>query len=116
MQKAEQQPEQQVESTPTAPARTAAGYVKTLLIVALVVVNTALGLSLISGLAPDNSANAAASAQAARPSEYLMIPSRPVGLNQDVVYILDTENGWLSTAGYDQSTKTIRFTSPIGLD
>ena len=88
---------------------------KTLALAALVVVNAALGLSLLGGFTPDNTAEAAA-AQVGRPSEYLMIPGRPIGLNQDVVYIVDTTNGLLSAAGYNQTNGVIEFTPALNLN
>lgn len=108
---------QHVEPQPTAPCpgTRSKGIAKTLALVALVILNAILGASLIAGLLPDNTAQAA-NAQAGRPSEYLMIPGRPVGLNQDVLYIIDTENGWLSVAGFNQSNKSITFGTRINLN
>lgn len=106
---------QEVEPKPTAsrPGPRTAGLARTLALVALVILNAALGVSLIAGLLPDNSANAA---QVARPSEYLLIPGRPIGVNQDVLYIIDTENGWLSAAGYNQTNNSIDFITRTNLN
>ena len=69
------------------------------LLAALAVLNAALLASLLGRFVPDNAAGAAA-AQAA-PSEYIMMPSRPLGLNQDILYVLDTRNGNMTVIGYN---------------
>lgn len=109
---------QQAESNPTAsrPTSRTAGFARTLALMALAIVNTVLGVSLVSGLLPDNTAHAVNAAQVGRPSEYLIIPSRPIGMTQDVLYIIDTENGWLSVAGFNQTNKSISFTTRINLN
>ena len=102
-------------SNPTSPTSSGrrAGGVKTLALVGLIVLNLALGLSLLGQFARPNTAEAAT--QVGRPSEYLMIPVRPVGLTQDVVAVLDTETGNLSVIGFDQGQGEIVFQPPLRL-
>lgn len=86
--------------------------IKSAVIAAMVVVNAALGLSLVSSLTEGNTAEAA---QVGRPSEYLMIPAQITNLNSDIVYIIDTQTGNLTAAAMDQTSKTIQFIAPVPL-
>jgi hypothetical protein len=89
------------------------GSFKTVVLIALAVLNAAMGLSLVARLVAPNTA--VAKVQAGRVSEYAMIPSRPLGVNQDVLYILDTESAQLLVAGYDQTGNRIDFIGPLPL-
>ena len=105
--------------TPPQPAnvrRRRGEVTRSCLLAGLAVLNLALLAPLFGRLLPDNTAGAAASAQA-RPSEYLMIPSRPVGLNQDVLYVLDTDNAVLTVVGFNPQARggTMEFVDPIPL-
>ena len=84
-------------------------------IVALCVLNAALLLSLASRWLAPKTAHAGVAAQGARPSEYLLLPSRPIGMNQEVVYVLDTDNATLSVAAYNQTNNDIDFVAPLPL-
>ena len=78
--------------------------------------NAALLCSLLGRFVPDNSATAAAAQ--ARASEYVLMPSRPLGLNQDVLYVLDADNGNLIVVGYNQNGNaggSMEFTRPVPL-
>lgn len=97
--------------TSAQPARP--GSVKSLLLAALVVLNAALVLSLAGRMIAPNTAQATAAQ--GRVSEYVMIPSRPLGVNQDVLYILDTDNARLVAAGYDATGNRIEFLGPFPL-
>ena len=88
--------------------------VKSLVLTALIVLNAALVLSLTGRWIAPNSATADA-AQPARVSEYVMIPSRPLGMNQDVLYIMDADNTRLVVAGYDPTGRRIEFLGPFAL-
>ena len=84
------------------------------LLAALAVLNAALLASLLGRFVPDNTA---AAAQAA-PSEYIMMPSRPLGLNQDILYVVDTRNGNMTVVGYNQNGAaggSMEFLPPIPL-
>ena len=86
------------------------------LLAALAVLNAALLASLLGRFVPDNSAVAAA-AQGA-PSEYILMPSRPLGLNQDILYVVDTRNGNMTVVGYNQTGNgggNMVFQDPIPL-
>ena len=99
---------------PDAHAARRRGGVMSLAITALVVLNAALFLSLTGRLVAPNAAQAGTAVQG-RPSEYIMIPSRPLGLNQDVLYILDTQNASLAVAGFDPANNRIDFIAPMPL-
>ncbi len=86
---------------------------KTLLLAALIVLNAVLALALMR-LAPPNAARAGAEVQG-RVSDYLIIPSRPLGVSQDVLYILDTDNARLAVAGFDPATGRIDIVAPLDL-
>lgn len=68
----------------------------------------------LSAFDPASPAYAAAAQQAGRPSEYLMIPARLTSVNQDVVYIIDTQTGDLTAAAYD-AQQGIQFIDPLRL-
>ena len=71
----------------------------------------------LASLSPDFAAAANANAlanQAGRPSEYLMIPARLTNLGQDIVYVIDTQNGDLTAAAYDRNNG-IQFIAPLRL-
>lgn len=91
--------------------------VKSLLLIALGVLNAALGLSLAGRMIAPNSAEATGQ-PGARVSEYVMIPSRPLGVNQDVLYIMDADNTRLVVAGYDSTARPprIEFLGPFPLN
>lgn len=104
--------------TPTAPAAApsrARSVLKNLILTALIVLNAALTIALTGWLAPPNAATAGSAVQGGRVSDYLIIPSRPLGLPQDVLYILDTDNARLAVAGYDPTTGRIDIVPPLDL-
>lgn len=112
------------ETTPTI-RRRRAGW-KTPALAMLGVANVALLASLLgTGLdaaspAQAQSAEAGAetsinaAAQVGRPSEYLMIPARLTNLGQDIVYIIDTQNGDLTAVAYDRQNG-MQFIQPVRL-
>lgn len=103
-------------ATPTAAAPSRArSAAKTLILTALIILNAALALALTGRLAPPNAASAGSTVQGGRVSDYLIIPSRPLGVNQDVLYILDTDNARLAVAGYDPTTGRIEIVPPLDL-
>ena len=91
-----------------------ASRLKGAVLAALVILNAALAVSLTGILRQEPSALAGSAVQGARISDYMIIPSHPLGLSQDVLFILDTENARLTAAGYD-SNRGIEFTTPIDL-
>ena len=64
---------------------------------ALVALNVLLGAALIGQWVRPNMAHA----QVARPSDYIMVPGTVQGLPQQVIYIVDTQNGLLSARMFD---------------
>ena len=78
---------------------------KSTMLWALVALNVLLAFSFLSRLMPSNTATAAQNNNPARrPGEYVMIPGEVTGGSAGVVYILDTTNGFLTAATYDQAT------------
>ncbi len=57
-----------------------------------------------------------ATAQARRPSEYLMIPADIPGGRTAIVYVVDTTNGALSAMAYDDAGKQLNFMPPLNLE
>ena len=101
-------------ATPIVSGRTA-GRLKSVVLALLVLLNALLALSLTGSLRSEPSANAGAAQQGGgRISDYMIIPSHPLGLSQDVLYILDTENARLTAAGFDPN-RGIEFTVPMDL-
>jgi hypothetical protein len=74
---------------------------KSTMLWALIALNVLLAFSLVNRFLPENAAIAQA---ARRPGEYAMIPGEVTGGSAGVVYILDTTNGFLTAATYDQAT------------
>jgi len=108
-----------IETPSSAPTREGRGAsVKSLLLTALIVLNAALVLSLAGRTIAPNFAFATSEQPAARVSEYVMIPSRPLGVNQDVLYIMDADNTRLVVAGYDATARPprIEFLGPFPLN
>lgn len=101
------------QSTQT-PASGAASRLKSLALGVLVICNIVLALSLSGRFTTNNTAHAGSSLQG-RVSDYMIIPSRPLGLNQDVLYVLDTDNGRLSVVGYDATNNQMEFVPPLDL-
>ncbi|MCC6424298.1 MAG: hypothetical protein IT447_12540 [Phycisphaerales bacterium] len=56
-----------------------------------------------------------AMAQAARPSDYLMIPGEITGGNGAVVYVLDMTNGVLGGLTWDESRRDVSVMPPLDL-
>jgi hypothetical protein len=54
-------------------------------------------------------------AQAARPSDYLMVPGQVTGITTGVVFIVDTNKGELSGMTYNDSTNTLEPMPKIDL-
>ena len=96
-----------------APERT--GALKSLVLTALALLNLALVVSLAGQFAGSSTAQATSSQPAARVSEYMIIPSRPLGMTQDVLYVFDMDNAALAVAGYDAQGKRIGFVGPLRL-
>lgn len=57
----------------------------------------------------------AAMAQAARPSDYLMIPGEITGGSGAVVYVVDMTNGVLGGLTWDDSRREIAIMPPLDL-
>jgi hypothetical protein len=57
-----------------------------------------------------------ASAQAHRPSDYLMIPGEVVGGSFAVIYIVDTNQGRLSAVSFDDTSGRIGAMPPLDLN
>ena len=100
------------EPTPQGPPPGAASRMKSLALWALVALNAVLALSLTGKLGFDNSAHA--ESVQGRISDYIMIPSRPLGLTQDVVYILDTDTAKITAVAYDPNSG-LEFVAPLDL-
>ena len=99
----------------SATARRRFGAAGSFVLAALAVLNLALLASLLGRFVPDNTAEAAVQARA---SEYILMPSRPLGLNQDILYVLDTANGNMTVVGYNQNGEaggSMEFLPPIPL-
>lgn|SRR4029079_8055596 len=77
---------------------------KSTMLWALVALNALLLVTFLGRFTPGNTAVAAQNAGTRRPGEYAMIPGEVTGGSAGVVYILDTTNGWLTAATYDQAT------------
>jgi hypothetical protein len=74
---------------------------KSTMLWALVALNVLLLAGFVSRFIPGNAAVAAQAAR--RPGEYAMIPGEITGGTAGVVYIVDTTNGLLTAASYDQT-------------
>jgi hypothetical protein len=72
----------------------------------LVVLNVLMAVMLINRHTQYNAAFAQAPA-ARRPGDYLLIPGDVTGVSSGLVYILDTNNGWLGAMSYDDSSKKL---------
>jgi hypothetical protein len=75
----------------------------------LVALNVLLAVMLINRHTQDNAAFAQApgAAAARRPGDYLLIPGDVTGVSSGLVYIVDTNNGWLGAMSYDDSSKKL---------
>jgi hypothetical protein len=99
----------------TAASGRVASHVKSVCLILLVAFNAMLALSVTGVLRWQPAAHAGAGQPAAgRVSDYMIIPSHPLGLSQDVVFILDTESARITAAGYD-ANRGIEFTVPLDL-
>ncbi len=56
-----------------------------------------------------------AMAQAARPSDYIMIPGEITGGSGAVVYIVDMTNGVLGGMAWDESRRELSLMAPLDL-
>jgi len=56
-----------------------------------------------------------AMAQAARPSDYLMIPGEITGGSGAVVYVVDMTNGVLGGLAWDESRRELSLMAPLDL-
>jgi hypothetical protein len=85
------------------------GNMKSTILWALVVLNALLAVMLVSRQTQDNAAFAQAPGAPAvrRPGDYLMIPGDVTGVSSGLVYIIDTNNGWLGAMSYDDSSKKL---------
>jgi hypothetical protein len=80
---------------------------------ALVVLNVALAVCLVAQWLRPNAATAQA-AQAARPSDYILLPGSVQGNPAQILYMIDTQNGWLSARSF--SGQAIVDMAPINLN
>jgi hypothetical protein len=76
---------------------------------ALGALNLLLALGLVTKL------TAPAQAQAARPSDYLMIPGEIIGGNNALIWVIDSRNGQLSAVTLDRTGKGIDMMAPMDL-
>ena len=102
-----------MQANPQAESRPRRGGHKSLALAALAVLNAALLLSLAGKFLPERTAQAQGQQ---RPSEYLIIPSRPIGLNQDVLYIMDTQTAVMVVAAFDQTRNRLDFAGPLAIN
>lgn len=91
---------------------------KTPALAALCVANAALGLSLLADVLPAGFAAPAKAQQQqqqiGRPSEYLLVPAQLTSANQEIIYIIDTQNGDLTAAAFNRQNG-ISFIPPLRL-
>jgi hypothetical protein len=80
---------------------------------ALVALNVALSVCLAAQWLRPNMATAQV-AQAPRPSDYIVIPGSVQGNPAQVLYIIDTQNGWLGARTF--SGQTIVDGPPLNLN
>ena len=77
---------------------------KSTMLWALIALNVLLCVTFLSRFTPGNVAVAAQNAGGTRrPGEYAMIPGEITGGTAGVVYMVDTTNGLLTAASYDQT-------------
>jgi hypothetical protein len=82
----------------------------------LVVLNAALALMLIEKHTQGNAAFGQAPAVAPRrPGDFLLIPGDVTGVSSGLVYIVDTNNGWLGAMSYDDSSHKLGVMPRIDL-
>ncbi len=80
---------------------------------ALVAANVLLAVAFVWRMIPDT----AAVAQVHRAGDYIMMPANMSGVNNGVVFIVDTSNGLLAAAVYDENGKSIaRAMLPMDLN
>ena len=87
---------------------------KSAMLWALVALNALLLVTFVGRFMPDNAAIAAQNNR--RPGEYAMIPGEVTGGSAGVVYILDTTNGTLTAATFDQATGGGKLISQSQID
>jgi hypothetical protein len=85
---------------------------KKLTLWSLIALNVALLTVFVYRMVPEN----AASAQAARPGDYLMIPGEVIGGVNAVVWVLDQTNHQLTVMSYDDSSGTLAKMTPRDID
>jgi hypothetical protein len=73
----------------------------------------ALNLLLLLGLI--TRLTAPAEAQAARPSDYLMIPGEIIGGNNALIWVIDSRNQQLSAVSLDQQGRALDMMPPLDL-
>jgi hypothetical protein len=78
----------------------------------LAALNVLLVAVLVNRYLPDNAAHA----QAGRPSEYLMVPGKVIGVSSGVVFIVDTSRGELSAMTFDATSNELKPLHRIPLD
>ena len=76
---------------------------------ALAALNVLLALGLLTPLV------APATAQSARPGDYLLIPGEVVGGNSAVIWMIDSKNQQLSAMTVDENRKQLDMMAPIDL-
>jgi len=86
---------------------------KSVILWALVALNTVLLFSLVSRVSGGNAA--IAQQNAARRGDYLMIPGDVTGTSSGIVYVLDQTNGWLSAMSLDDSRGQVSVMPRIDL-
>ena len=77
----------------------------------LVAANVLLAVSLFMRFTHEN----AAVAQLRRPPDYILIPGEVTGGSGEVVYMVDTTNGWLGAMTYDDSAHELNTMPPLDL-
>ena len=75
----------------------------------------ALNVFLLVVLVARSTAPNVAMAQAARPSDYLMIPGEITGGTGAVVYVVDMTNGVLGGLAWDESRRELAAMPPLDL-
>jgi hypothetical protein len=78
----------------------------------LAALNVLLVAVLVNRYLPDNTAHA----QAARPSDYIMVPGKVVGVSSGVVFIVDTSRGDLSAMTFDNTSNELKPLRRIPLE
>ena len=79
----------------------------------LAALNVLLVAILVNKFIPDNAAYAQAGA---RPSDYLMVPGKVIGVSTGVIFVVDTSRGELSAMTFDDIRDELKPLPKIPLD